>query len=225
VTKRETIEAFVRGDIDRRAFVGRLTALGVSSGAALAYANSVGSVAAAPATNSAGYVVQTAQDDDQEYGLPIIIETLEEALEIVLGAIQGVLDLLEGLGNFTAEDFDEGVFEYLTTIQEQQGLHAEALGALSSVGSAGSVRAFSQTGRSSSLQGTGDAAAFLTSLTGELESLSATYAAVVPAVDDGEARQTMTNTASVSNRHVASTHLFAGSNPFPEAFQTRIELD
>ena len=57
MSKHEVIDAYLRGKIDRREFVGRLTAVGVSAAAAVAYAQSLGSpTAAAPLSGGRGRV-------------------------------------------------------------------------------------------------------------------------------------------------------------------------
>jgi hypothetical protein len=57
VSKHEVVDAYLRGRIDRREFVRRLTAIGVSSAAAVAYAQTLSRPAAASqgATDARGY--------------------------------------------------------------------------------------------------------------------------------------------------------------------------
>ncbi len=217
MTKRETIEAFVRGDIDRRTFVGRLTTLGVSAGAALAYATTFGQTAsAASSSGSAGYVVQNFQDD-LEYGVPNPFP-LEEGLEIINEAFDEIVAIFEGFADFLEDDFAEGVFDALTTIQEQIATQLEALSALFGTGSATSTRQFGQRSRLSAVQ-SGDADAFLQSLSTSLDDLTSRFAAVVPGTSEDAARQTMMNVAMVSGRHAGFVNWAAGNDPFPSAFQ------
>ena len=59
MTKLELIDAYAAGRIDRRDFVARLTGLGISAAAALAYAQSFApSASAASSRGHNGYVVR-----------------------------------------------------------------------------------------------------------------------------------------------------------------------
>jgi hypothetical protein len=63
MSKHQVVEAFLQGRIDRREFVRRLTLAGVSSAAAVAYAQSLSSSAsAAPATRGRHGLVASFQD-------------------------------------------------------------------------------------------------------------------------------------------------------------------
>lgn len=63
MSKHEVVEAYVHGRIDRREFVRRLSLAGVSSAAAIAYAQALsGSASAAPATRGAKGLVASFQD-------------------------------------------------------------------------------------------------------------------------------------------------------------------
>src|SRR5689334_12639130 len=72
MSKHEVVEAYLRGQIDRREFIRRLTLAGVSSAAAVAYAQSLGSASAATAPGKHG-LVASYQDypvlDSDEDGL------------------------------------------------------------------------------------------------------------------------------------------------------------
>jgi hypothetical protein len=215
VTKRETIDAFIRGDIDRRTFIGRLTTLGVSSGAALAYATTFGqSALAAPASNQTGLAAQG--QDDLDYGVPNPFP-LDEGIAIISEAFETIIGILEGLGDFTDDDFAEGIFDALTTIQEQVAAQFEALGSLLGAGSAG-VRQFGQRSQFAAIQA-GDPDTFLQDLSVAFDDLTARFAAVVPGTDEEAERQTMMNVAMVSGRHAGFVNWAAGNNPFPVAFQ------
>jgi fumarate hydratase class II len=209
--KQELVQAFIRGDIDRRQFVSRLTMLGVSGGAALAYATNLQSAAAAPVAPSNGFV-KRAQADDEEYGTAIAIGTLE-ALQEKVDGIQQVLALLANLDQFQSDDFPASVYETLQTVRDQQQQHLEAVIALlesigesAADGTAGG-REFSSVDE------------FLAALSDELDELTGMYAAIVPAIDDDETRQTSMNIASVASRHAALVNLYAERNPIPEAFE------
>ena len=80
MSKHEVVEAYLRGQIDRREFIRRLTLAGVSSAAAVAYAQSLGTASAATAPGKHG-LVASYQDypvlDSDEDGLS---DAEEEAL-------------------------------------------------------------------------------------------------------------------------------------------------
>jgi len=218
MTKRELVEAFLRGDVDRRQFVSRLTMLGVSGGAAVAYAASLApSAAARPAQPASGFVMRAQATDDEEYGTAVTFPSDEEAIAAAADAVEEVLAVLGALDGFTADDFEDGVYETLTTIRDQQEDHLEALNALT-----GATQAFSQQDGAGQQFASPDE--FLSALAESLETQSSTYAAVVPAVQNGEARQTAMNVASVANRHAALAHDFADMDPIPESFQEPLLL-
>jgi hypothetical protein len=211
--KRELIEAFVRGDIDRRQFVSRLTMLGVSGGAAIAYASSFGasSAVAGPVGTANGFRMR-AQEADEEYGTAIAIGVLE-ALETQAAAIATlVIPLLQSLDDFDPGDFPEGVYELLETIRDQQQEHLDAVNALVEANGGNAVGI-----------GTADAPSspqdLLTLLSENLDELTATYAAIVPATQDGASRQTLMEAGSVASRHAGLAGMFAQRNPLPSAFQ------
>lgn len=72
MSKHQVVEAYLRGQIDRREFIRRLTLAGVSSAAAVAYAQSLGTASAATAPGKHG-LVASYQDypvlDSDEDGL------------------------------------------------------------------------------------------------------------------------------------------------------------
>jgi hypothetical protein len=214
MTKRELIEAFLRGDVDRRQFVNRLTMLGVSGGAAVAYATSLGqSAAASPSQPAAGFVMRAQTEDDEDYGGAIDLPSDEEGIAIAIAVIQGVIALLESLDQFAAADFVEGALETLRRIQEQQTEHADALSATT-----GAARVVRQ-GFAAQTQTFASADELVNTVSDALEELAGVYAAIVPALKSAEYRQTVMGAASVAARHAAHTRSFAGRELLPEAFQ------
>lgn len=211
MTAQGVVDAFIRGDLDRRGFITKLTALGVSASAASAYALTLGRQGAAAAPGSSGGGISRAHlAQEEDYGTDFVFETIEEALQIVFDAINEALALLSGLGIFSAGDFaNPGEFDLLSTIQQQQQEHADALAAL--LGTTGAV--------GSSEASFDSVEAFLAELAGAMDGQTAMYAAVVPAVGDGAVRQTLMNVASVANRHAAVVHMMAELDPLPETFE------
>jgi hypothetical protein len=211
MTAQGVVDAFVRGDLDRRGFITKLTALGVSASAASAYALTLGrqGAAAAPGSSTGGIArAHLAQEEDHDTAF--VFETLEEALGLVFDAVNGLLATLGALTSFDADDFEiPTYFDILQTIADHKQDHAEALAAL-----LGTTPVAPPTAESF-----GTSQDFLTELAGEYDGLTATYAAVVPAVGNGEARQTLMNVASVANRHAALINMMAGIDPLPEAFE------
>lgn len=217
MTKRETIDAFIRGDIDRRTFIGRLTTLGVSTGAAVAYATSFGSSAlAAPASSQSGFV--TLGQDDGDYGGPIDPGPLDNVVEILTGVFEDILALFDGFADFLPDDFGQGIFDGLQNLQNQLETQFDSLGSLPGFGAA-ATRGYSQRSRLAAVQPSGDPQAFLETVATSLDLLTGAFGAVVPGLDDATARQTMMNIAMVSGRHASFANMAAGKNPFPSAFQ------
>jgi len=215
--KHELIEAFIRGDIDRRQFVSRLTMLGVSGGAALAYASRLTEgAAAAPAGSVNGFRMRQ-QADDEDYGTAIVIGVIE-AIQTALSGIETlVLSLLESLDQFTPGDFLDGVYELLQTIFDQQQQHLDALQALLGATSGAAMgQSVSRAIQSTSIETPED---LLSTLSANLDDLTSMYAALVPAVQDGGVRQTMMEIASVASRHAAVAGTVAEEDPIPSAFQ------
>jgi hypothetical protein len=208
MTKNHVIESFMRGELDRRGLITRLTAAGVSAGAAAAYATSLGG-SRVFASSGSPVVVRHAQAQE-DYGTAIELGSDAEGAEYLLEDISSVLAVLAGLDGFGPDDFDEGVYDILTTIQEQQEEHAAAISSLFDPPldiPAGSAASFSS------------ADEYLAALIDALDTLVATYAAVVPAIAGDEARQTLMEIALVAAGHLAVARQLAGENPFPGSFQ------
>lgn len=216
--KHELIEAFVRGDIDRRQFVSRLTMLGVSSGAAIAYASSLGqSAAAAPVGSGAGFIMRAQDADDPDYGTAILIEVIE-ALEEVAARIQNrILAVMAALEEVLDGAVEERVLGILERIRQQQQEHFDAVIA--------QLRALAGADAGvESEDGDGDEEfdspeEFMTTLADRFDELTRMYAAIVPATLDGATRQLLMNIASVASRHAALVSFFADGDPIPGAFE------
>ena len=220
MSKRELIDAFVRGDIDRRQFISRLTALGVSGGAAVAYAASLGqSASAGPARPVSGYAMRAQATDDEEYGG--VIPDVAEGIAIAVAAIEQVISILSNISEFGPGLPDE-VAERITTILEQQQGPLAALQGLTTEGASAPAR--NVLGFQSQTFETAEE--FLTAAAGALQQLGQIYTALVPGMPDSavEARQTTMSVAAVATRHAALVALDAGQDPLPTAFEQPAEL-
>ncbi len=211
--KHELIEAFIRGDIDRRQFVSRLTMLGVSGGAALAYASRLTvDAAAAPASAANGFKMRMQGADDDDYGTAIEIDVVE-GLQQQAAAIESlVLFILDDLDNFDASDFPDGVYDTLLTIRDQQQQHFDAVQSLLQANGGESTASGDNPSISSADE-------LLSLLAENLDDLTGLYAAIIPAMEDDESRQTLTEAGSIASRHAALASLYADRNPLPSAFQ------
>ena len=224
MTKRELIDSYTRGELDRRGFIRGLTALGVGAAAAATYAVRFGpSVAASPST---GFVMRSRLQDaaptatDEEYGTAITLESDEQGIQIAYSVLAETASLLAaGLAEFTSSDFTDAgfpddTFDLLTKIQQQIADQLDALEALGiGTPAAGGAAATATTNALTSPQD------FLDALAAQLDKQAAAYAAIAPALEDGEARQTVTNIGFVTARQAATVHMLAGSDPIPSAFE------
>ena len=218
MSKRELIEAYIRGDLDRRQFVSRLTMLGVSGGAAVAYASSLGrSAAAAPTTPASGYVMRAQAADDGEYGTALAMSVIEGLTRMRDDVQAFVLSVLAGLDQFSEGDFPPGRFQTLGTIRSQQEEHLDAINSQIEANEGAATNQVTRFGFQT--QQFESPEAFLMALSDGFEKLTASYAGVVPAVDSGEVRQALMSTASVANRHASVVNNFAGVPEFPSTFQ------
>jgi len=230
MTKSELVDAYVRGDLDRRRFITKLTAMGVSGGAALAYAGSLAqNAAASPSHNGVGFIAR-GQDVDDEYGTAIIIENIVAILNQVLADLNGIFASFDDfLDQFDVGDggLDEGDFDVIQDISEQIAEQLAALiatleGLFGTSGSSSGIQAFRSPRASSLAQTSGTALEQLAVLAEKLNRQVGIYAAVIPAVEDGEQRQLMTNIGLVAARHAALISYMAGLNPIPSAFEQPI---
>jgi hypothetical protein len=230
MTKHELIQAYADGDIGRRDFVRRLSALGVSSAAALAYAHSLAprTAAAGGSAGRSGFVMRAQQDGDGEYGTAIQLGGDDEAVLSAVEAGEAVQDLLdEGLGRFSEDDFTSfncgspDVYDELQRLYEQRATHLEVLDSLFDQVVAAPNRNARLAGLS--LQSDSDSPEeFLAKLRDALDVEAGLFTALVPAVEDGEVRQTMMSIASVKARHAAYVRTLTGRSGYPDAFEEAI---
>jgi len=219
MTKRQLIDSYTRGDLDRRGFIRGLTALGVGAAAAATYAVQFGpSAAASPSTGFVMNARQQGTTTDEDYGTAITLESDEQGIQLAYSELAATASLLAaGLAEFTAADFTnagfpDDTFDLLTTIQQQI---ADQLDALESLGigtpTAGATAA--------SAAAPATPQEFLDALATQLDQQSSALAAIAPALEDGAARQTVTNIGFVTARQAATVHMLVGSDPIPSAFE------
>ncbi|MGN6032338.1 MAG: ferritin-like domain-containing protein [Thermomicrobiales bacterium] len=207
MSKHEIIQAYIQGDLDRRGFVTRLAALGVSAGAAAAYATQFapGVAAATPG----GFVVRAAQTTDADYGTSVDFESDAEAVALVSAAIAAIADLYGSLGNFTAADFPEGLYDQLNDFFAEIQQHADAL---SSLGAAPGTRSATLGLRQSGPTSADD---LLEQLEAAYDKAVKNFVAAVPAVDSDEIGQTLANISHAVSRHAGVLSFFVKGDGSP----------
>jgi hypothetical protein len=219
MTKSELVQAYIRGDLDRRDFIRKLTAAGVSAGAAAVYATSLGhSTALAANRNAAGFVAGTQPDED--YGIAVIIENLLEALQTVVDILQRLIARLEQLlqGSMSRSSLvyarlQDNAAPVIADISSQMSDHVDALVAIYP----DLTVAPAEVGAAQSEEET------LEALADDANLLAGIYAALLPNLEDPEQRQTLTEIAIVGGRHASVLSHFAGLNPVPAAFEQAID--
>lgn len=222
MTKSDVVDAFIRGDLDRRGFIKKLTAVGVSSTAAIAYAGSlVQSAAAGPSRNGSGFITRL-QDADAEYGPAVPIEDVPAAIAAILAEVEAIAAELSSL----LEDFDDAAFEaagleasdrellekMLSQIQEQ----IDAINALEGIPAATGASTPESTP-------SGDLMERLAAFADDLNEVVGEYAALIPAIEDIEEQELFVQIALVAARHAAIASYLAGEDPFPSAFEEPID--
>lgn len=224
MTKQDIVNAYIRGDVDRRGFIRRLTAVGVSAGAAMAYASALlPGVSAGSVRNGAGFITRF-QDADGDYGTAVVIEDMPAALTATMAAVEATAALASSiLSTFSAEDFvaaglDEGDVQILSDIVEQMRQHQEALqGILDNVG--GGTGEGGAAGDEAEAPAFGDLTEALEALSGDLDGIAGMYVAITPSIEDVEDRLLLAQKATVAGRHAASVARMAGLDPVPAAFE------
>lgn len=221
MTKRDLIDAYVRGDVDRRGFIRKLSAMGVSAAAAAAYATSFGQdAAAAPSRNDAGYVARL-QDADDDYGIAVAIENIDRALQAFVQRSEVLIDRLEQIAERTGgngpkpdrlrqvrDQIEEQRQAVITRLRQRLGETGHSESSIDSL-----------TGRAPRMQGD----ATLADIANELNVQTGVLAALIPAIEVGQDRQLMTNIGLVTARHAALISEYAGIDPCPTAFEVPVD--
>jgi len=227
MTKHEVINDYISGRIGRRDFMTRLTALGVSAGAALAYAQTFIMDTSAAGSRPAGHSVDMAQ-----YGGPILgfPETVGEAIEAAISFLSGLSAALQAiLDAFDAEDFGFAAVTgptIITNLQEFSNQLDEQLSVLESTGNA--VSGAAKSARPLSVVNLAQAATAqeaLTQLAQRYAILDGYYAGAVPSLDDADARLTLMGVALVNAAQGAFVRTALDQAPSPSAFIEPITLD
>ena len=233
MTKHDLIDAYASGRIGRRDFMGRLTAAGVSAGAALAYAHTLAPSASAAGNPGAGGFVMRFQDEDGEYAGPILgfPETVGEAIEAVAAFLAGALGALQDLlGAFAGDDFDFlaiAVEDFLTTLQGFADELEEQLSVLeSSATVANPVAKSGRTFAAKRLAQTEDTASeAVDKLIQRYDILTGYYAGAVPALQDADARLLLMSIALVNAQQGGFLRTAIGEDPTPATFVEPITLE
>ena len=226
MTKSEIVDAYIRGELDRRAFVTRLTAVGVSAGAAIAYAVSLAPAAgaASPRHSASGYIARAQQNPDGEYGTAITLTSDDEGIQDLLTASRDVDALLDALDTFTADDFRNAglTADDLALLQKIRDQHTEQVDAIQALAS-GSGTTSTNSGGGNAEVDTSSLTDYLKALADALNTLVGVFAAVIPAIQSGEIRQTLTQIGLVVARHAAIISYLAGEDPSPDSLENVID--
>jgi len=209
MSKHEVIQEYIRGDIDRRGFITKLAGLGVSAGAAAAYATQFAPGVAA-AAKPGGFVIRAAQTTDADYGTSVDFDSDDEAVALVSAALNAISALFASLSNFDAADFPEGLYDQLNDFAAEIQQHVDALASLATIpGSRSATLGLRQTSVS-------DPGEFLSQLEDEYSDAVKNFVAAVPAVDDDEIRQTLANISHVVARHAGVISFFESGDGTPD---------
>lgn len=220
MTKHELIDAYVGGELDRRDFVRRLTALGVSAGAALAYAQTLAPRAAAASggPSHGGFIVRAQADGD--YGSPISADEIADALQLLFDLANYILALVQaGLAAFSTDDLEAafaGLPDALNTIVEQIQLQIAALQGTSQTFGKRAIALQADPGDTIDL--------FLGKLQDAFDTATAVYAGTAPVITDGESRVTVTSISLVVARTAAYIRTVNGEPAFPAAFEEALSV-
>jgi len=222
MTKQDAVNAYLRGDLDRRSFIRRLTAVGVSAGAAMAYAAAlIPGVSANSGRTGAGYITRL-QDVDSTYGTAILIADVAAALLATITTIDGINAFAEDfLDSFTADDFtaaglDEDDREIVASMINALKQHAEALQSiLDNLGLPAGTCAVEEEPRTK----TDDVLEELKALANGVHKLTGIYVALAPSIENVEDRLLLAQMIAVAGRYAALLARMAGENPVPAPFE------
>jgi hypothetical protein len=217
MTKRDLIDAYVAGRLGRRDFMCGLTALGISAGAAAAYAHQLGptSVSAAPGRNAAGFVVRA--QADEEYATACQLDSDAAGAEAAYAALADAQAVLEsGIADFSGDlpNLDELGLDAAEILETMSSQLEEQLAAIETlISDLGGTPGTAPTGE------TYDSVdAFLAALSGAANAAASLLAGIAPAVENGEARQTLTAIAVAAAKNAGFANILNGDPPSDSAF-------
>lgn len=203
MTKLELIDAYAAGRLDRRDFVARLTGLGISAAAALAYAQSFApSASAASSRGRNGYVVRM-QDSasDNEYGTPVGIC---QALDVLIDVTQRMIDRLAAMTSL-----NKGLRNVMNRMQQRLELLQELETTFCESARTGSMAAGVVTRLAQNSNSEKQAREDLVTYS---ETVASIYTYVVPTVDEIEHRTTLTSIAMAISHEVANIRRIIGED-------------
>lgn len=206
MTKHELVDAYIQGRIDRRDFIARLTGLGVSAAAAVAYAASFApSAHAAAGRTKNGYVVRLQDTDfDDEYGAPI---GACEALDVLIDVAERMNSRLGSL-----RSLNQGLRQVLQRFEDRLQLLQDLQEAR--CGTAGrrpsSLAAFSSTLLS---QNSNSEKQERLDLLKYVDTIASLYAYIVPSVEEDDVRSSMMSAAMAIARDAEVVRRLIGEDP------------
>lgn len=209
MSKIELIDAYVRGDIDRRSFMRKLGAFGVSATAAAAYAGSLAS--GASASTGSGFVARAQPDDD--YGLGDIIQNL---INTIIALIRAIFEAI--FGGFGSSDFEQAGLSdnQVAMLQRMSSQVEEQASALDGIfGTASAPKA------EVSFSNLNEA---LTSLASEYNRYTGALARVAPSIEQADARELVTAVGFAASRQAAVANELAGGEPLPSAIERTLTV-
>ncbi len=190
---------------ERQRLVSRRTLLGTGSKLAIG-----GAVAAAVASSPALARLVAAQeftDDIDVLNYALTLEHLEYAF------------YRDGLDSFTADDFDEGVYDNLILVRDHEGAHVDVLvSTITDLGGEPVEEAEYDFGYE-------DAAGFLT-VAAALENTGVSaYDGAGAAIENPDLVTAAGTIVAVEARHAAYLNLVTGEDPFPASFETPLSRE
>lgn len=215
MTKLELIDAYAAGRLDRRDFVARLTGLGISAAAALAYAQSFApSASAATSRGSNGYVVRMQDASDNEYGTPVGIC---QALDVLIDVTQRMIDRLASMTSL-----NNGLRNVMNRMQQRLELLQELETTFCESASTGSLARGVVTRLAQNSNSEKQAREDLITYA---ETVVCMYTYIVPTVDDIEHRTSLTSIAMAISHEVANIRRIVGEDMSEELMIEPISPD
>jgi hypothetical protein len=202
MTKHELIDAYIQGRVGRRDFINRLTGMGISAAAAVAYAASFAPAAGASGGQTRnGYKVRFQDATNDEYGTPIGIC---QALDVLVGVSQRLIDRLSALTSL-----NRGLRNVLRRLQQR----LELLQELQQTYCGTAYRSPAAVGATLLAQGTssGEKQQRL-DLIKYFDTVLGVYTYVVPTVDDAEHRTSLMSLAMALAREAENVRRILGED-------------